>query len=66
MPGEPAPTSTASTVRLSATQGKLVAAEVGERAGCQEASTLNEPYRIEGKKTMGHEIAEQLGWRMPA
>ena len=28
-------------------------------------STLKEPYRIEGKKTMGLEIAEQLGWRMP-
>ena len=30
-----------------------------------DVSTLNEPYRIEGKKTMGFEIAEQLGWRMP-
>ena len=30
-----------------------------------EASTLKEPYRIEGKKTMGFEIAEQLGWRLP-
>ncbi|MFY9916639.1 MAG: threonine synthase, partial [Nocardioidaceae bacterium] len=30
-----------------------------------EVSTLKEPYRIEGKKTMGLEIAEQLGWRMP-
>jgi threonine synthase len=28
-------------------------------------STLREPYRIEGKKTMGLEIAEQLGWRLP-
>ena len=28
-------------------------------------ATLKEPYRIEGKKTMGLEIAEQLGWRMP-
>jgi len=28
-------------------------------------ATLREPYRIEGKKTMGLEIAEQLGWRMP-
>jgi threonine synthase len=28
-------------------------------------STLKEPYRIEGKKTMGYEIAEQLGWRVP-
>ncbi|TWP49372.1 threonine synthase [Lentzea tibetensis] len=30
-----------------------------------DASTLKEPYRIEGKKTMGYEIAEQLGWRSP-
>src|SRR5437868_9905751 len=28
-------------------------------------STLKEPYRIEGKKTMGYEIVEQLGWRVP-
>jgi len=30
-----------------------------------EASTLKEPYRLEGKKTMGLELAEQLGWRCP-
>lgn len=30
-----------------------------------DASTLKEPYRIEGKKTMGLEIAEQMGWKMP-
>jgi len=28
-------------------------------------ATLKEPYRIEGKKTMGYEIAEQLGWQVP-
>lgn len=33
--------------------------------GLFDASTLREPYRIEGKKTMGYEIAEQLGWRVP-
>src|SRR6185503_15298828 len=33
--------------------------------GWFDAGTLKEPYRIEGKKTMGLEIAEQLGWRMP-
>lgn len=33
--------------------------------GWYEASTLREPYRIEGKKTMGFELAEQLGWRVP-
>jgi threonine synthase len=48
--------------------GRLVAAAVGE-ADAEEpwfdVATLKEPYRIEGKKTMGFEIAEQLGWRMP-
>ncbi len=33
--------------------------------GWYDASTLKEPYRIEGKKTMGFELAEQLGWALP-
>lgn len=33
--------------------------------GWFEAATLKEPYRIEGKKSMGYEIAEQLNWRLP-
>jgi threonine synthase len=45
--------------------GRLVAAEAPARPGYQDVSTLKEPYRIEGKKTMGFEIAEQLGWRLP-
>ncbi|MDT8915268.1 threonine synthase [Amycolatopsis sp. PS_44_ISF1] len=45
--------------------GRLIAAAVAARGGYQEVSTLKEPYRLEGKKTMGYEIAEQLGWRMP-
>jgi threonine synthase len=36
-----------------------------ERLGWFDMSTLREPYRIEGKKTMGLELAEQLGWRLP-
>jgi threonine synthase len=40
----------------------LLAASAGE---VFDASTLKEPYRVEGKKTMGYEIAEQLGWRVP-
>jgi threonine synthase len=44
--------------------GKLVSE--GERSvGWFNCSTLREPYRIEGKKTMGIELAEQLGWEMP-
>jgi threonine synthase len=30
-----------------------------------DVSTTKEPYRVEGKKTMGYEVAEQLGWKMP-
>ncbi|WP_326834537.1 threonine synthase [Amycolatopsis rhabdoformis] len=45
--------------------GKLVGAAVAEREGYQDVSTLKEPYRLEGKKTMGYEIVEQLGWRVP-
>jgi threonine synthase len=45
--------------------GRLINAAVAERDGYQEVSTLREPYRLEGKKTMGYEIAEQLGWRLP-
>ncbi len=44
---------------------RLVAEAVARRPGYQNVATLTEPYRIEGKKTMGLEIAEQLGWRMP-
>lgn len=44
--------------------GKIVAKEVADK-GLFDASTLKEPYRIEGKKTMGLEIAEQLGWELP-
>ena len=33
--------------------------------GWFDVSTLREPYRIEGKKTMGYEVAEQLGWTLP-
>lgn len=44
--------------------GKAVAALVAQ-GGHFDVSTLKEPYRVEGKKTMGLEIAEQLGWRVP-
>src|SRR5215831_11946805 len=44
--------------------GKLVGAGVAE-AGWFDTSTLKEPYRIEGKKTMGLELAEQLNWQLP-
>jgi threonine synthase len=45
--------------------GAMVARAVATRDGWFDVSTLKEPYRVEGKKTMGLEIAEQLGWRAP-
>lgn len=44
--------------------GKAVA-ELVTQGEHFDVSTLKEPYRVEGKKTMGLEIAEQLGWRVP-
>lgn len=44
--------------------GKIVGEGKAE-AGWFDVSTLKEPYRIEGKKTMGLELAEQLGWEVP-
>ena len=44
--------------------GKIVA-EGKQAMGWFDVSTLKEPYRIEGKKTMGLELADQLGWTLP-
>ena len=44
--------------------GKISTA-LAERTGAFDVSTLKEPYRVEGKKTMGFELAEQHGWRLP-
>ena len=44
--------------------GKIVA-DVSAKHGWLNVNTLKEPYRTEGKKTMGLEIAEQLGWQLP-
>ena len=44
--------------------GKIVA-ERKEAEGWFDVSTLKEPYRVEGKKTMGYELAEQMGWKLP-
>ena len=44
--------------------GKLAIAFAAEH-GYFNVSTLREPYRVEGMKTMGFEMAEQLGWRLP-
>lgn len=38
---------------------------IAERTGAFDVATLREPYRVEGKKTLGFELAEDLGWEMP-
>jgi threonine synthase len=45
--------------------GRIVA-ERKEKEGWFDISTLKEPFRVEGKKTMGYELVEQLGWEYPA
>lgn len=40
-------------------------AEIKKSIRCFDMSTLKEPYRLEGKKTMGYEIAEQMNWELP-
>lgn len=47
------------------TDAGRVAAERGRALGWYDVSTLKEPYRIEGKKTMAFELAEQMDWRWP-
>ena len=44
--------------------GKIIA-ERKDQEGWFDVSTLKEPYRVEGKKTMGYELAEQLNWELP-
>ena len=63
------------TIRTLGADLRLVAGHIGDagkqargyaaESGYFDVSTLKEPYRIEGKKTMGIELAEQLGWRLP-
>jgi threonine synthase len=47
------------------TDAGRVAAERGKPLGWYDVSTLKEPYRIEGKKTMAYELGEQMGWTFP-
>jgi threonine synthase len=47
------------------TDAGRMAAEKGAALGWYDVSTLKEPYRIEGKKTMAYELAEQMDWRWP-
>ena len=44
---------------------ELKESDFWKKDGWFDVSTTKEPYRVEGKKTMGYEVAEQLGWRMP-
>ena len=47
------------------TDAGRMAAEKGKPLGWYDVSTLKEPYRVEGKKTMGYELAEQFEWTLP-
>jgi threonine synthase len=44
---------------------ELKETEAWKKEGWFDVSTTKEPYRVEGKKTMGYEVAEQLGWKVP-
>jgi threonine synthase len=44
--------------------GRMVG-ELAPKNGWFDVSTLKEPYRVEGKKTMGYEVAEQMDWTLP-
>ncbi len=47
------------------TDAGRICAETGAPLGWYDVSTLKEPYRIEGKKTMAYELAEQMNWQWP-
>jgi threonine synthase len=53
------------TVEGSITTAGRLTGQVASRLGWFDLATLKEPYRLEGKKTMGLELAEQLGWETP-
>lgn len=69
------PTTILSQIRSYGAELKLLNGHIGDcgqaarrdaaETGGVDLSTLREPYRIEGKKTMGFELAEQLGWTLP-
>jgi threonine synthase len=73
----PADTPIANQVEVAVTGARLIlvdglisdcgrlAAAIATRTGAFDVSTLKEPYRVEGKKTMGFELAEDLGWSLP-
>ncbi|MGO8793213.1 MAG: threonine synthase [Candidatus Sulfotelmatobacter sp.] len=44
---------------------ELKTSEAWKKDGWFDVSTTKEPYRVEGKKTMGYEVAEQMGWKLP-
>jgi threonine synthase len=47
------------------TDAGRISRQKAQELGLFDVSTLQEPYRVEGKKTMGYEIAEQMGWTLP-
>ncbi len=53
------------TVEGLITDAGRVCTDKAREHGWYECATLKEPYRVEGKKTMGYELAEQMGWKLP-
>jgi threonine synthase len=47
------------------TDAGQICAQEAAKNGWHDCATLKEPYRVEGKKTMGYELAENMGWRLP-
>src|SRR5262245_22043205 len=53
------------TVQGTIAEAGRAAAQAAEAGGWYDCATFKEPYRVEGKKTMGYELAEQMGWKLP-
>src|SRR5947208_881640 len=61
----PAPWTCRRWARATSTRPRRRSRAYAAETGAVDVSTLREPYRIEGKKTLGLELAEQLGWTLP-
>jgi threonine synthase len=53
------------TVEGTIAEAGKAATQAAQEHGWYDCATFKEPYRVEGKKTMGYELAEQMGWKLP-